>query len=219
MKKLLCLLYLTALFAVSCDDEKLSSDKQITSYKLEAEKNGLPNDIVATIDHSDYTINLGCIPVGREFVATFESQGIVYVGTNLQYSGATFNSYDRPLEYTVITEDGTQAVYTLVCSLAPHVEMKSFEVEFLQNGKKTSTKGVFSDDLSTIFITPESQNWISNLENAVVSFEAEGTVYVENKEQTSGETPNNFLKDLTYQVRNDFEERSYRIMLISTQNT
>ncbi|MDR0431458.1 MAG: CotH kinase family protein [Tannerellaceae bacterium] len=220
MKKHLLLFIAITLF--SCESEKKSSEKQFISYKIEAEKNGLPKDIIGLIDHTDYTIRLDDVSEGKELIATFEAIGEVYIGSILQISGTTSNVYDSQLSYTVIAEDGSQIVYTVIITNTTPIlpaQFYSYQIIFEQNGEEVVENGIFSPDSSIITITPKSQNWINNMDAATAIFETDGSVWIEETEQTSGETKNDYRNELVYLVKNNVETKSYTVQVVSPQTT
>jgi len=205
----------------ACDSDKLSSEKYISSYKLEAGKNGFGYDISGIIDEQSKTITLDRpVPVVKELIATFEGKGDVYVGDKLQASGTTGNMYDAPLIYTVIAEDKSMIEYTVLSTPMAHAKMKTFSVAFTQDGKEEIFPGNFSTDSSTILLEPVTHFWIENINEGIARFEAEGEVRIGGKEQLSDETANDFSKPVTYTVKaEDGTVKTYKVELRAPQTT
>lgn len=223
MKKNVFLISVVFLFLClsSCESDRLSSEKQITSYTLDAIKNNLDSDITGAINDTLKTITLSRpVPVIRDLVATFDGVGEVYIGATLQASGVTSNTYDVPLIYTVRAEDGSTVDYTVVSTPMPHAALKHLSVVFCQNGQTEAFPGKFSADSSRIILEPVTHFWIENIDSAVAEFEAEGRVYVDGVEQFDGETANDFRKELIYTVKTeDLSTRSYVVELMAPQTT
>lgn len=204
-----------------CESDRLSTEKMIRSYTIEATKNGLESDITGTIDEAVKTITLDSpVPVTKELIATFDAVGEVYVGDQLQTSGVTGNRYDQPLIYTVKAEDGSTIDYTVVYTAMPHAALKTFSVLFYQYGEAEEFPGKFSADSSHIVLEPVTHFWIENIDAAVARFEAEGEVWIGEEKQVSEETLNDFRKELLYTVKaKDGTTKTYRVELVAPQTT
>ncbi|MDL2208238.1 CotH kinase family protein [Parabacteroides sp. OttesenSCG-928-O15] len=222
MKKIELLVCLVAcLFFFSCESDKLSSEKYITSYKLEAGINGLTSDIQGVIDAASQTITLDQpVPANKDLVATFEGVGEVFVGSVAQVSGMTPNRYGSPIEYTVVAEDGSSITYTVASTPIASARMKEFSLRFIQKGKIIFVPGEINHETGSIIITPESNDWIENLHEAIAVFDADGQVFMDEKEQISGSTENDFRKELAYEVEaEDGTVALYSVRVVSPQTT
>lgn len=66
----------------------------------------------------------------------------------------------------------------------------------------------------------KTQDWIDTPENLIATFSAKGKVFVDNQEQKSGTTANDFRKDVVYTVKaEDNTTRNYTVSLRSPQTT
>ena len=96
----------------------LSSDKAITAFSFTSPA------ATGTINESLKTISI-TVPYGtnvNSLVATFTSTGAsIWVKGIFQVSGNTPNDFTSPLEYAVTAQDGSNAVYTVVVTIAPLV--------------------------------------------------------------------------------------------------
>jgi PKD repeat protein len=117
---------LVSMFAVACmvlagcanplEFPVKSSEKDITSFYFE-----IP-EARGQIDESDASIMVE-FPAGTDldlsFIASFETTGQkVKIRFKVQTSGETPNSFDSPILYTVVAEDGTTKKYTVRVSVA-----------------------------------------------------------------------------------------------------
>jgi len=207
------------LFLFSCsEDDPKSSEKKIISYKIEAEKNGLKQDIIGEIDELTQTITLNeGVPSNKELIATFEATGKVFIGDILQVSGVTANKYDSDLEYTILADDESSTKYTLKSSPASSAGITSYALNLLINGEIEAVKGVFSEDSHTI-VVQSPLYWIENLGSVVATFESEGEITVGDVVQTSGETVNNFQEEIIYVAQaEDGARTEYTVVLQSPQ--
>mgnify|MGYP000848843791 CR=1 FL=1 len=74
----------------------------------------------------------------------------------------------------------------------------SFVIPASINNLKNDIVGVVDNYMFTI--TLKTTDWIPNVKTLAANFDAVGTVYVDEKIQESGQTPNSFLNELTYTV-------------------
>lgn len=74
----------------------------------------------------------------------------------------------------------------------------SFVIPASINNIKNDIVGVVDNYMFTI--TLRTTDWIPNVKSLTANFDAVGTVYVADKIQESGQTPNSFLNELTYTV-------------------
>jgi hypothetical protein len=202
--------------------EEKSSEKQILSYVIEAKKNELDADIHGVIDEEKKSITLGYVPVSKNLVATFSTVGKVFIGNIPQISGETSNNYSSDLNYTVLAENGSTIVYTVKSKpikVGSENTITDFKIEVMQQAKRV-IQGIINDQLSTITLNVPSNDWINNIENIIATFASEGIVKIDNIEQTSGITPNDYRNELTYAVTAENRpERKYKVVLVSPQST
>jgi hypothetical protein len=97
-----------------------SNAKAITAYSFEAADNsGLTADVAATITGTTITAT---VPFGTDvsaLVATFTTTGTsVKVGSTVQVSGTTANSFASPVQYVVTAADNTTQTYTVTVNIA-----------------------------------------------------------------------------------------------------
>ncbi|MCC8036435.1 MAG: CotH kinase family protein [Rikenellaceae bacterium] len=121
---------LSGLLFLSCTNDKNeeptpppppeSSDCRITSFSIKNSANpSLGTNLSFTIDQDAKTIEALTIKwiTGNdsfEFIPEFTATGQqVRIGSVVQESGVTKNSFIVPLEYTVVAEDGTTETYTV----------------------------------------------------------------------------------------------------------
>ncbi|MDR1224536.1 MAG: CotH kinase family protein [Tannerella sp.] len=99
-------------------------------------------------------------------------------------------------------------------------EIKKYTLQIEQGGQPVSVTGIFSSDSSVITLTPASNHRISNIAGAVASFDADGRVRVNQADQVSGKTANDFRQDLHYTVTGENGEvKTYQVVLKSPQST
>lgn len=93
-------------------------------------------------------------------------------------------------------------------------EITSFTITASLNGLSKSLRG----EITTGTITVSTQIWIENLEKLIPTFQAKGTVTVNGVPQVSGETANDFSKELVYTVTaEDQSVTTYKVILSSPQ--
>ena len=113
------LLYITlfSLF-ISCSDSsdiELSSISTIESFSFQSNLNGtLDEDVVGTISDNNITLLIPYNVSANRLIATFTYSGVtIQIGGKEQASGVTVNSFDKPVVYTVVAENGTKVNYTV----------------------------------------------------------------------------------------------------------
>jgi len=103
---------------------------------------------------------------------------------------------------TIITvmAEGLSAPQTIsVTQAASSRYIRSFTIPAGINNLHTDIKGVIDDKARTITLT--SSEWIGNVKNLIAQFETPGKLFIGEKEQMSGVTPNSFLEKLIYRVK------------------
>lgn len=220
------LLLSLVIFSCSSDDDpettELSSKKQITSYIIEASKNGLQEDIKAVVNEEAKKITLNsAIPVDKDLIATFQAEGEVYIGSVKQVSGKTTNNMCEQIKYKVVAEDGSSVTYDLIASPETGGEaMTGFKLTIKQKGVDKVIEGEYNHNETVITLKASSNYWIENIESAVAEFQTSGTVYIGEAEQESSVTANDFRKELIYTITSDGKpDRKYRVVLLSPQST
>lgn len=107
--------------------------------------------------------------------------------------------------------NGAKAVATVEVFVPPPPEITSFHLPGLP------PPTIDHDARTIVFSTSE---WIDGLESLVAEFSASGTVTVGNVPQTSGETANNFYRDVVYTVATGkYARRRYTVRVESPQTT
>ena len=204
------------------------SEKKILTYKIEAAKNSdLAADIVGVVNEQKKEITFSTtVPSDKPLIATFTAVGSVYVGTTLQTSGTTANSYAENIIYTVVAEDDSSVEYTLKPVFTPPGTgkwMGDYSLTITQQGVPVTLPGTLDEYTNTITITiPQATNryYISNIASAIATFESEGTILVGGTEQVSGTTPNDFRKEVNYTAKaEDGSTTQYKVALICPQST
>ena len=130
-------------------------------------------------------------------VATFtaSAKASVTVGTTLQTSGATPNTFASPLTYTVTAEDGTVKTYIVTVNVMQPLSNACDITAFSFTNPAVS--GSFNGTNITLTVPTNT-----NVTNLVATFtaSAKATVKVGSTLQSSGATPNTFASPLTYIV-------------------
>ncbi|MRR55738.1 MAG: DUF3494 domain-containing protein [Deltaproteobacteria bacterium] len=139
------------------------------------------------------------LPFGTDvtnLIATFTTTGTgVLVGSAVQTSGTTPNSFTSPVAYTVTAGDTSTAIYTVMVTVAPISAKAITAFSFVGF---PGVNGVISEPAKTIAVTLP---FGTNVTNLIATFTTTGTgVRVGTSSQTSGSTPNDFTSPLFYTV-------------------
>jgi len=128
--------------------------------------------------------------------AAFTTTGtVVKVGTEVQTSTLTINSFTDPVQYTVTAADGSTATYTVTVTIAPNSEKAITAYSF--NGFLTNP-GTIDEAAKTIVVKLPSGTDVTNL---TAAFTTTGTVVkVGTEVQTSTSTINSFTNPVQYTV-------------------
>ena len=152
-----------------------------------------------SIDQAAGTIRV-TLPAGSivtSLVASFTTTGTsVRVGDVKQVSGQTANDFTLPVQYVVVAQDGSMTRYTVTVSvaMAPSSEkaLRSFSLLL------PAATGVIDLDAKTVTVSVPHGTDAASL---IAVFETTGVrVSVDDTEQTSGVTINDFTDPLTYLV-------------------
>ena len=178
-----------------------SSDKQILSYSFMKERNeNLGENIYGRIDEDARKITLA-VPSGTSLmlVASFETTGNLRVGDKEQVSGETANDFSSAIIYKVVAEDGTYVEYEVTVTTkelpGSGKQITSFMFDKGINGLEDDLTATIDQEEKVILIPhPGTKTTL------IASFEAEGTVYVGETAQVSGQTQNDFSQPVTYRV-------------------
>jgi len=164
-----------------------TAEKAITAYSLAG--------VGGTVNESANTISV-IMPNGTSvtgLVATFTTTGAtVKVGTAVQASGVTANSFPVPVIYTVTAADGTSRIYTVTVTVAASAakDVTAYSLAGVTGTLNTTEK--------TIAVTLPSGTDATAL---VATFTTTGaSVKVATTLQKSGTTTNNFTAPVAYLV-------------------
>lgn len=151
--------------------------------------------INGTINEPAKTIVL-TMPFGTDIsalVASFSITGSsVKIGSTVQASGGTANSFSGDVIYTVVAGDGSEQNYTVSVSVALN-SARAFSAFSIN-----SVNGTINETLKTIALTVPSS---TNLTALAAVFTVTGaSVKVGDVVQVSGTTPNNFTSPVVYTV-------------------
>lgn len=187
------------LFSACQKEESLPSNKKLLSFTiLESNNKGkIKGDVHAAINNDAITLSLSKYDDIKSLVAIFEYDGSKVQANGVeQKSGVTANDYSQPLTFTVEAQDGTKSAYTVKVTLEEPKALSAFHFlksknpDLLQDvsciiaeegGAITSTATFTISKLIPVFST-----------NAV-------KVLVNDVEQVSGVTENDFSSPVTYQ--------------------
>lgn len=120
------------------------SDKPYFPFVIKAEKNGLQNDIIGTLNLDDNTIRFRTtewIANVKELIANFDLNGDVSVDGVLQVSGESEQSYMTQFAYTVKKEDDTEVKYTVIPD-GPMFTGLPVVIIFIDEGKEVGAPGI-----------------------------------------------------------------------------
>ena len=163
------------------------------------------------VDQGAKTITVG-VPAGTgvsSLAASFTTTGArVTVGGTEQISGQTQNDFTSPVTYVVTAEDGTTSAYVVTVTVAPppSAEKAITSFSFLH----PAAAGKIDQDTKTVTIPVPHGTDVSSL---IAVYSATGTrVTVDDTEQASGVTINDFTDPLTYVVTaEDGSEARYTV--------
>ena len=183
----------------ACKDEEpsISSTKELLNFSiLKSDNQGkVANDVEASIQGSVITLPLDKHDDLKSLIAVFEYNGksITIDGVE-QESGVTSNDYSQPLVFTVEAEDGSKQQYTVEIALKDTGVLSAFR--FLKKNNAFLTADVSSSigEESIIPLVTFSQSELipTFTTNAV-------KVLVDEVEQKSGMTKNDFSSPVVYQ--------------------
>ena len=171
--------------------------KEITSFIFrKSENESLSADITGVIQGETISIELPFGSSVNELAAYFTTTGEkVLIGETEQLAGVTKNSFNESVNYKVIAEDGSEQLYRVAVSVAKS-DAKSI------TGFKLDGEGAVIDQgAGTITVDFPALKDISYL---IAEFITSGvSVKVNDTEQISGITPNDYTSQLIYTVMAD----------------
>ena len=183
----------------ACKDEEppISSTKELLNFSiLKSDNQGkVANDVEASIQGSVITLPLDKYDDLKSLIAVFEYNGkSITINGVEQESGVTSNDYSQPLGFTVEAEDGSKQQYTVEIALKDTGVLSAFR--FLKKNNAFLTADVSSSigEESIIPLVTFSQSELipTFTTNAV-------KVLVDEVEQKSGMTKNDFSSPVVYQ--------------------
>lgn len=183
----------------ACKDEEppISSTKELLNFSiLKSDNQGkVANDVEASIQGSVITLPLDKYDDLKSLIAVFEYNGkSITINGVEQESGVTSNDYSQPLVFTVEAEDGSKQQYTVEIALKDTGVLSAFR--FLRKNNAFLTADVSSSigEESIIPLVTFSQSELipTFTTNAV-------KVLVDEVEQKSGMTKNDFSSPVVYQ--------------------
>ena len=183
----------------ACKDEEpsISSTKELLNFSiLKSDNQGkVANDVEASIQGSVITLPLDKYDDLKSLIAVFEYNGkSITINGVEQESVVTSNDYSQPLVFTVEAEDGSKQQYTVEIALKDTGVLSAFR--FLKKNNAFLTADVSSSigEESIIPLVTFSQSELipTFTTNAV-------KVLVDEVEQKSGMTKNDFSSPVVYQ--------------------
>lgn len=184
-------------FACKDEEPSISSTKELLNFSiLKSDNQGkVANDVEASIQGSVITLPLDKYDDLKSLIAVFEYNGkSITINGVEQESGVTSNDYSQPLVFTVEAEDGSKQQYTVEIALKDTGVLSAFR--FLKKNNAFLTADVSSSigEESIIPLVTFSQSELipTFTTNAV-------KVLVDEVEQKSGMTKNDFSSPVVYQ--------------------
>lgn len=183
----------------ACKDEEpsISSTKELLNFSiLKSDNQGkVANDVEASIQGSVITLPLDKYDDLKSLIAVFEYNGkSITINGVKQESGVTSNDYSQPLVFTVEAEDGSKQQYTVEIALKDTGVLSAFRFLKKNNAFLTADVSSFIGEESIIPLVTFSQSELipTFTTNAV-------KVLVDEVEQKSGMTKNDFSSPVVYQ--------------------
>ena len=183
----------------ACKDEEppISSTKELLNFSiLKSDNQGkVANDVEASIQGSVITLPLDKYDDLKSLIAVFEYNGkSITINGVEQESGVTSNDYSQPLVFTVEAEDGSKQQYTVEIALKDTGVLSAFR--FLKKNNAFLTADVSSsigeESIMPLVTFSQSELIPTFTTNAV-------KVLVDEVEQKSGMTKNDFSSPVVYQ--------------------
>ena len=134
------------LFSTACSDKHdnvdlVNLDKEIKSFKISANLNGLNSDVVGKIDNSSKTIILETDEWvdGMIFTPSFENEGVLTVNGIVQRDGMDAHDFENDVIYTITTEDGSSQRFTVIFESPIKSGLPVVKID-INNGKEITEK-------------------------------------------------------------------------------
>lgn len=183
----------------ACKDEEpsISSTKELLNFSIlkSGNQGKVANDVEASIQGSVITLPLDKYDDLKSLIAVFEYNGkSITINGVEQESGVTSNDYSQPLVFTVEAEDGSKQQYTVEIALKDTGVLSAFRFLKKNNAFLTADVSSFIGEESIIPLVTFSQSELipTFTTNAV-------KVLVDEVEQKSGMTKNDFSSPVVYQ--------------------
>ena len=183
----------------ACKDEEpsISSTKELLNFSiLKSDNQGkVANDVEASIQGSVITLPLDKYDDLKSLIGVIEYNGkSITINGGEQESGVTSNDYSQPLVFTVEAEDGSKQQYTVEIALKDTGVLSAFRFLKKNNAFLTADVSSFIGEESIIPLVTFSQSELipTFTTNAV-------KVLVDEVEQKSGMTKNDFSSPVVYQ--------------------
>lgn len=179
-----------------------SNQRSITQYSLKT-KGGVYNKS-SVIDQTNHIISV-VMPYGttdtalHELIADFSYIGSgVYIGTTKQQSDITKNSFNAPVIYTVVADNGESTHYTVNVTIAPSNQKSISAFSLFDLGGHSATGQIDQTNHTISVVMPWNTNGLTAL-TATYTTSGE-SIYVNGNLQHNGHTENNFTNPLIYTV-------------------
>ncbi len=187
-----------------------SGDNEITDYRFASSKNDsrLSADAAGEISGNNITVTVPHSSDTTSLVAEYVTNStVVEVNDILQVNGETPNNFTAPVLYNVTAEDGTIRTYTVTVVKAPSTE--KVISSFTLNG----TEGVIDQTTGAINVVLPPK---SLLTGKTASFAAVcSRIEINEVEQKSGETLNDYISPLVYTVIAEDGSRRYYTVTVT----
>lgn len=184
--------------------EQSDNTKLITSYSI--------NNVTGIIGENIITLTL---PYGTNItnlVASFEFTGVkITVDGIEQVSGVTTNNFTEPVVYNVTAEDNTTNYYIVKVYMSASYEK---DITLFEIPNQVGQTEINEDDSSISLMMP----FDTNLTSLVAVFNTTGEiVFVDDVEQISGLTENDFSSTVIYTVEAaDGTTKNYTVEIVLT---
>jgi len=136
--KILFFALISTLFIYSCEDDKMSNEKEIISFSIAS--------VDAKINEADHTISLS-LPYGTN-VASLEPSIKVSNGALVSPASGIKQDFSSAVTYTVTAEDGTSQEYVAAVSVVKSTNNSILQFSF--DELKPSVLGVINEEEKTI---------------------------------------------------------------------
>ena len=183
----------------ACKDEEppISSTKELLNFSiLKSDNQGkVANDVEASIQGSVITLPLDKYDDLKSLIAVFEYNGkSITINGVEQESGVTSNDYSQPLVFTVEAEDGSKQQYTVEIALKDTGVLSAFRFLKKYNAFLTAdvSSSIGEESIIPLVTFLQSELIPTFTTNAV-------KVLVDEVEQKSGMTKNDFSSPVVYQ--------------------